>query len=300
MKKMRILAAFTGLAAMGGGALLAQDARADGNEVQAYGIGNFGGSGQCGSASQTHSVHTSTAAAFVAPFNFYKTLTLWDQVSTHNNSSARGTYWTDPSKSSSGADTALNYGVDEADVVYVHTHGGHTTSAPWRSTLLMGNSSYACNVSTDTNMLFGNPAGGGDLQIAVIKACQSGDYDVWKNGGYFPKFTTSDSVFTVWNAFHGDSSCGGHVTDYVGDYASESFNEGVGENWLDEAYDNAFWPWEDDDCPVSIVMGATKSARQNMYEHGGFRDRKNTGAKTSSTIFYIGGCDPTNGRKLPE
>lgn len=273
-------------------------------EVHTYGIANFGGTGQCGSLSQTHSVHTATAAAFQAPFSFLKILGLWDEISSRNNSLARGSHFTDSSKAAtctcSGAcscaadDLGVNAGADEADVVYVHTHGGHSATSPVNTSLLMGNSAFDCSVQTDQNMRFG--ASGGDLDIAVIKACQSGDYDVWLKGGYRQQITTTSSTMTMWNAFHGDSSCGDHVTDYVGDYASGSLFNGVGENWLDEAYDSG----GADDCPVSIVFGSSSLARNDMYEYGGFLDRKNTGAKTGSTIFYIAGCDPVNGRTLPQ
>ena len=274
------------------------------DEVHTYGIANFGGTNQCGSSGMTHTVHTATASAFQSPFGFLKTLGLWDEISSRNNSLARGSYFTDSSKSATctcsgvcscvGDDMADDSGADDADVIYVHTHGGHNPKSPAYSSLSMGNASYDCSVRTDQNMQFG--ASGGDLDIAIIKACQSGDYDVWLNGGYRQQITTSSSSLTVWNAFHGDSSCGNHVTDYVADYSWSSIFNGVGENWLDEAYDSS----GADDCPVSIVFGGSSSARVNMYEYGGFADRKNTGSKTGSTIFYIAGCDPDNGRTLPQ
>lgn len=288
--------------------LVATPARAA-DEVQVYGIANFGGTGQCGKSEMTHSVHTETAAAFRAPFDLLKPLGKWDEVATLNNSSAKGSLFQDSTKISGGADATSNTGIDDADVLYVHTHGSHTgpgldmSSLPWKtvgpafSTLSMGNNSFACGVRTDKDMLLGNT--GGDADIAVIKACQSGDYGVWKFGGYSSLKTGSGS-FTMWNAFHGDSSCGGHVTDYVGDYSANSMNNGVGENWLEEAYDGAFWAWEDDDCPVSIVWGSSKAVRRSMYENGGFRDRKDTGTKSGSTYFYVAGCDPDNGVQLPE
>jgi hypothetical protein len=267
------------------------------NEVHVYGIANFGGNNQCGDSDMTHSVHTSTASAFRTSFDLLQMAGLWDEVTTRNNSLARGDLFQDKSKKSTGNDSSSNAGADEPDVFYVHTHGSHNENG---SSLSMGNASFACSVSTNGDMLWGNAAGGGDLEIAVVKACQSGDYNTWKNGGYGAAFSTSSSSFTMWNAFHGDSSCGGHVTDYVGDYSATSFNNGVGENWLDEAYDGAFWPWEDDDCPVSIVMGSSRANRDLMYEWGGFRDRKNTGSKTGSTYYYIAGCDPDNGVQLPD
>lgn len=279
------------------------------DEVQVYGIANFGGAGQCGKSDMTHSVHTATAAAFRAPFDLYKATLQWDEVATLNNTSAKGDLFQDSTKQASGIDGTANSGIDDADVMYLHTHGSHTgPSVDWSvfppklygpaySTLSMGNSSFACGVRTDKDMLMGNT--GGDLDIAVIKACQSGDYGVWHYGGYSSMRTSAGSL-TVWNAFHGDSSCGNHVTDYVGDYSATSMNNGVGENWIDEAYDGAFWPWEDDDCPVSIVWGSSKSVRKTMYEYGGFKDRKDTGTKSGSSYYFIAGCDPVNGSKLPE
>jgi hypothetical protein len=274
-------------------------------EAHVYGIANFGGAGQCGSTGQTHAVHTDTAAAFLSTFTSLQATGEWDEAFTRNNANARGSYFTDPARAATcactAADATADYGADDADVIYVHTHGGHTASATsgvYRSWILGGDSSYACSPSTDQNMRFGDTAGGGDLGIAVIKACQTGDYDVWQNGGYRQRFSTTDGSFRVWNAFHGDSSCGGHVTTYVGSYSAESTYEGVGENWLDEAYDDDAGA-DNDDCPVSIVMGASRSQRENMYEHGGWLDRKATGDKTGSTYWYFASCDPAHGVALP-
>ncbi|MBL8952845.1 MAG: hypothetical protein JNK82_18845 [Myxococcaceae bacterium] len=263
------------------------------DESIAYGIAKFGGAGQCGNPDQTHNEHTKSAAAFDLVFTTQRIFGNWDENHQRPNSDAQGRFFEDTSKQASGADRLANFGADDVDVIYVHTHGGHSVS-PAYSSLLMGNASYDCSVRTDQDMLFGNA--GGDLDIAVIKACQSADYDTWLNGGYRQQFTSSSSTFTMWNGFHGDSSCGSFVSDYVADYAAASMNNGVGENWLDEAY---AWGFFDDDCPASIVMGSSKAARDNMYEWGGFRDRKNTGAKTGSSYYYVSGCNPDNGRKLP-
>ena len=73
--------------------------------------------------------------------------------------------------------------------------------------------------------------------------------------------------------------------------------EAVGEGFIDAAYEERPGA-SNDDCPVSIVMGATSAARHTMFFHGGFRDRKPTGLKTGSTYFYMNGCEPASGRKL--
>ena len=102
----------------------------------------------------------------------------------------------------------------------------------------------------------------------------------------------------MWNGFHGDSSCSSATEVNALVYAWSSFTDGAGENWLDLFYDDSSSA-DSDDCPTSIVMGATAAARMSMYTHGGWLDRKATGSKTSSTLVYIGGCDPANGRVLP-
>ena len=264
--------------------------------VVAYGVANFGDVGQCGSANMSHAVHTETAAAFLAAFTELRGQSLWYRCYRANNEDCRGSYWTDSSKAGScgcnGNDLRPSIGADADDVLYIHTHGGHVNSV--RSYLAMGNSAAGedCYVDTDNNMLFN-----GDLDIAVVKACQSGQLDVFQAGGYRARFTTASSSFTMWNAFHGDSSCGSHVTDYVRSYAAESTYNGVGDNWIDEAYDDD--GAEGDDCPVSIVMGATAAACENMYEYGGWLDRTNTGNKNTSVYYFISGCNPDNANALP-
>lgn len=282
------------------GALLLPTTGAVANEVHTYGVANFGGAGQCGNSDMTHSVHTATAQVVANYFTSLKNAGQWTDVRTINNMSVRADLWTDRNKVNSldAQDTQLNLGVDDADVMFIHTHGGHSTSAPARSWLSMGSNADNCSAVTTSHMSFGNvtSVGTGKLDIAVVKACQSGDYEVWKSGGYRTALTTTNSNFTMWNAFHGDSSCGNFVKDYLEDYVQGSKWDGVGENWVDEAYD---WGLIYDDCPVSIVFGSSKSARTSMYANGGWKDRKATGSKTGSTIFYVRGCNPDNGIKLP-
>ncbi|MBJ6759743.1 hypothetical protein JGU66_03150 [Myxococcaceae bacterium JPH2] len=281
-------------AALAGAVLLPAAALA--NETHVYGIANFGSASNGLCSADSHSVHTKTAAEFADYFNSLKNAGQWSDVRTLNNTSARTDLWTDPSKGAAAdaKDTQLNAGVDDADVLFVHTHGGHNETY-LRSWLVMGTNADSCAAVTDTHMSLGN----GKLNIAVVKACQSGDYQVWKQGGYRKALVTSTSGFTMWNAFHGDSSCGNHVKRYVRRYAAHSKTSGVGENWIDEAYD-----WDagrnNDDCPVSIVFGDTKAKRVSMFESGGWKDRQNTGAKVASSIFFVGACDPSSGQKLPE
>ena len=270
------------------------------NEVVSYGIANFGSSGAayCGGATLgSHAVHTATADAFRAPFSALKLASMWDDVDSLTNASVTSAQVSGSTKIASGADQADHKGSDDADVFYIHTHGTHTSSgASQFSGLVMGSSaSGVCTAKTSDHMLFGK--NGNDNDMAVVKACQSADYDVFVNGGYFA-MNENSSQQRLWNGFHGDSSCGAHVTAYVSAYSWLSFAEGAGENWLDLAYDDNA-AIDSDDCPASIAFGDSQAKREALYEHGGFLDRKDTGNKTAATYWYFRGCDPSSGRVLP-
>jgi len=263
------------------------------DETHVYGIANFDGAGECTNGS-THTRHETTAALFALPFQVYAPLGLWDETFTLNNLSARGSYFTDSTKAAACGCTAddlnVDHGTDDADVLFVHTHGGHSGAAsPPYTSLSMGNASYDCSVRTSDNMKFGQ-----DLDIAVVKACQSGNYDVWSGGGYRQQLTNSSSTLSIWNAFDGNSSCSSATETAVSSYAWGSLSNGVGDNWIDLFYDDDAAA-DSDDCPTSIVMGSSLSLRSDMYSNGGFWDRKDTGNKTGSTIHYIGGCDSAAG-----
>jgi len=264
------------------------------SESTAYGVALFGPGDACGDWDMTHSTHYDTADAFTLQFDMLASAGLWDSTKIAYDTAVRATQWTDasqapPCSGCTAADTATK-GVDSADVVFIHTHGGNDSNGSW---LWMGSETYGCYADTANQMLLGNT----DLNVAVIKACDSADYDVFTSGAY-DQMASPSGEFTVWNGFHGISSCSSAVTSYVTTYTAGSLYDGVGENWLDEAYNPSPLPMEDD-CPVSIVFGATASERSDMYHWGGWKDLKNTGNKTGSTYFYWKGCWPTGGNQLP-
>lgn len=265
------------------------------NEVQVSGVANFRGAsyGEC--SAESHDVHTETAAAFAQVFTSMVSQGTWSEVITHNNKDVEGRHWTDGGKSSAGRDEQTNWGADETDVLYLHTHGGHNEAEAYVA-FLMGDSAYACTVNSRDHMSWGNL--GADLDIAVIKACQAGDFKVWQAGGFWRMIKAGTSnTLSMWNSFHGDSSCGSNVTSYVEDYSEDSVNDGVGENWLDEAYDSGWFG--DDDCPTSIIFGPDATANANYYTYGGWRDRREGNVKNYSTIYYMSECEPSNGIELP-
>ena len=289
-------------------------------EVTVYGVANFGGAGECGGGFTSHARHTTSAANFRAPFNTMIAAGTWDEANTNNNLDAHGTYFTDPAEGSStdhsccesyqsascsclGQDGNSGTGADQGDIFFIHTHGGSTHldeitdggTVPYMG-LQMGNTSYDCRPRSHQDWELGN--GTGDLEIAVVEACQSMDYEVWDDGGHW-QFSESSSVFNMFNAYHGNVSCSDSRTAEIGDYSDASIFDGAGDNWLDMMYSNTAAA-NGDNCPVSVVFGSSDGAlRQHMYDYGGWRDREDTGSKTNSTIFYIGGCDPAGGSVLP-
>lgn len=300
-------------------ALFGPAALAD-QEVTVYGVANFGDTGECGGGFASHARHVTSAANFRAPFDDLLALGQWDECNTVNNLAARGTYFTDPAKGSTtdhsccqayqpstcsceGKDGQSATGADQGDVFFIHTHGGSThVDEPGNSTgkafmgLQMGNESYDCRPRSHEDWEFGNGTAG-DLEIAVVEACQSMDYEVWDAGGHY-EFTQHTGVFTMFNAYHGNVSCSDARTAEIGDYSEASVHDGAGDNWLDMMYSNSASA-DSDNCPVSVVLGHVAADRDHMYTWGGWLDREDTGTKDASTIYYIGGCDPGGGSILP-
>ncbi len=265
------------------------------DHATAYGIASFGGPLQCGTPGMTHPVHLDTANAFNDQFFWMKQVQFWGSTTTDFNYGVGSNLFTDATRACSNctASDGSSVGIDRVAVSFLHTHASHN-AAVGNSSFSMGNSfaGNTCNAATDTNLLLGDTATPGASEIAVMKACQGADLGVWQQGGY-KKMVQNSSRFSMWNGFHGDSSCGGATVDYVTDYASSSFVEGAGENWIDDAFesDNS-----GDDCPVSIVFGNSKANRKAMFTHGGFGDRKLTGVtKSGSTYFFVAGCTPPVG-----
>ena len=264
----------------------------DANTEIAYGVADFDGPNACPGPS-SHSAHLFTPAIFNEVFKELKAAGKWSSASVRVNTNVRGSMFTDASRKSTGADSATG-GADSADVFFIHTHGTNNLKSPSaRSHLSMGTSEQ-CRANTEDHMLWN-----ANTDIAVVKACRSADREVWLTGAYM-KFITPSSSLSVWNGVHGDSSCMiTHTFGDVDDYARSSKQDGVGENWLDEFY--ADWVgFDNDDCPVSIVMGDTKDKRNSMFRFGGWLDRKNTGVKNKSSYFFIADCDPENGIHLPD
>ena len=130
---------------------------------------------------ESHSVHTKTASTFAQYFHDLRDQGLWSHVNTRTNTGVYAPLWNDVTilGTDDGRDHAQTGGIDDGNVLFIHTHGSHgaptDTDNGW-SALAMGSRADGCWAWTSYAMRLGNehPDGSrGRLNIAVVKACQS-------------------------------------------------------------------------------------------------------------------------------
>jgi hypothetical protein len=95
--------------------------------------------------------------------------------------------------------------------------------------------------------------------------------------------------------FHGNSWDMSNQERYH-DFGAYSPYENIGGNWVDALTDMRLF--SDDQCATAVVFGDTSAKRDDMYNHGGYMDFKQTGPHTGSTFYYWCRCDPDAGEKL--
>lgn len=227
----------------------------------------------------------------------------WNQTENRTNAEVDGRDWSDDSKVSYGDDDVDPFGTDFAEVTMLCSHGGSTTNASdgYRSFFTMGDddAGEACKPATDWHMLFGDNSGG-DAEVVIIGTCESAQWAVWNNTGYF-HLRERDGSFNTWLGFHGISYDSSTDTNRFEDYVVDSFHNGLGDNFLDEMHRNP-WGADNEQCPVAVIFCETTNDCDTQYEWGGFEDRHKVASsdlKSTSRIFYIEGCDPADGIAMP-
>jgi len=278
------------LAALAGATGLSHAAK----EVAAFGVDNFENSGTCDSSDLDHSWRF--ADYFVDAFEDHN----WDQGAKWMNKGVDPADWVDDTKKSYGNDDNDPYGVDFADVGLISTHGAHNHTSNY-SYFVMGEAHEGqnCRPRTTDHMRFG--VSGGDLEVLILAACQTAQYDVWNNSGYF-HVRRNAGTFTTWLGFHGNSYDSKTDARGVRDYVNTSFSNGLGDNWLDEMY--RYRVANHSQCPTAIIFCDVdqKSDCTTQYDWGGFNDRFKVSSnddKNNARIFYLSGCNPSSGWSLP-
>jgi hypothetical protein len=285
-----------GLAVASGGAARAQ-------EMSAFGINLFGlGANECGSTDPVDGSVTADLSFcddWVDVMEDSFDAEGWNQTENRTNTEVDGRDWTDASLETWGQDDVDPFGTDFAEVTMLCSHGG--SAANVNSFFLMGDDDAGedCTPETDDNILFGDTAGG-DLEVAILGTCESAQFSVWDTTGYFDVLD-SDGSFNTWLGFHGVSYDSNNDTNRFEDYVTDSFANGLGDNFLDELHRNPIGA-DNSQCPVAIVFCELEADCDTQFDFGGFDDRHkvaSTDAKVLSKIFFIGGCDPDDGIELP-
>lgn len=201
----------------------------------------------------------------------------------------------------SAADEVEDAGCDSADVCLVSTHGSESSTTYRFAT---GDDENDCKVDAADDWLWGNQGAArphGDLEVLIVDACHSGNYDVFDTSdpgipsGVF-EMVDDTSTFSTYLGYHGTAP---DRSLFITNYGFASYEDGIGLNWLLEAVQFDILPNEDT-CPVAIVFGDTFDLREHMYEWGGFDDREDTGLRTTNaTYWFFLSCDPGNANPLP-
>ncbi len=272
---------------------------ADAAEVVAFGIDQFGtAANQCGSATTSD---LSYSVAFAEVFADAFRDEGWSSVEEWHDAAVDGRDWIDVGKDpGDGADAVDPFGADHADVALLSSHGSHKHSADgYYSNFTMGDDDEECYASTRDDILFGDAASGGDLEVAILATCTSAHYDVWLDSGYFD-VRTSNGKLSTWLGFHGLSYDSSTDRNRLEDYAQDSFFNGLGDNWLDEMHRNP-WGADNTQCPTAVIFCEFTSDCDSQFTWGGFDDRFKVTASDSkfrSRFYYLDGCDPAGGPEL--
>lgn len=280
---------------------VAGQAHAQGDFI-GFGVTQFGGANQ-GECDASHLWWTTREVDnLYEVFHGWTNDGLWDAARKKKNKDVDGADFEDPTESSTGWDDRDDIGCDSGDVCFLSTHGNATfggdpndSNVRWT----MGENSSDCSPES-IDMLYGNTASGrvGDTEILIVDACNSGQWGVWIDSnnntstGFFD-FVNSTSTMSTYLAYHGFSP---DRYAFIDEYAEDVYSDGVGTDWLLEAFDEGNMPNNQDTCPVAVVFGSSSSLRDSMFDFGGFADRKDTGTRTSGASYYfLAGCDPDDG-----
>jgi hypothetical protein len=230
----------------------------------------------------------------------------WAQTTPWIDGGVDGRDWSDPLEEVTYGDDADNdNGADHADVALVVTHGAHVHDpGGYYSSFMMGDDAEgdpddSCFPDTQDHFRLGND-GDNDVEVAIMVSCQSAHRDVWEDGGYF-SVRNSDGGFSTWLGFHGNSYDGTTDRNRFEDYLNDSFDNGLGDNWVDELYRNPLGA-DNSQCPTAVIFCGSEANCDDQHVWGGFEDRFEVGSSESKTLskyFYLGGCDPGSGPALP-
>lgn len=278
-------------------------------EMAAFGVNLFGGSSnECGTVTTADlSFCDDWADVMEDAFDDEG----WDQTENRKNAFVDGRDWSDSYKQSFGDDDLDPTGADFAEVAMLCSRGAWSSDASghYWSLFTMGDDEEDCKPTTNDHFYLGDVEAdalngndtAGDLEVAIMSASQSAQNVVFNNGGYLDG-RAGDGTFWTWLGFHGASYDSNGDTNRFEDYVVDSFDDGLGENWVDELHQNPLFA-DNDTCPVALTFCDDLGECATQFEWGGFEDRhKVTPASGWSFLvdsYFVSQCDPVDGLQLP-
>lgn len=274
-------------------ALVASETLADaaGNEATIYYVNDHSSAAACGGDS--FSWGDDTAWYLSDKLNAWS----WDRVYLHGNLWVDFKDFADRSIDRAGADGDDPDGIDSADLGFIYTHGtsGGCSAGNAYSRLNMGDDAFTCNVkygkkSSRNDVEWGNT----DLNIMILDACRTLQKCVFDNGGYF----VAEKDLAALLGFHGISYDSASHTNHFENFVDDSRWNGLGDNWVDDM--TYQWiGWDNDECGTAVVFGSDSSDGDRIFQWGGLQDWKVISSHLRSWFYYISGCNPGSGDKLP-
>jgi hypothetical protein len=209
-----------------------------------------------------------------------------------------GFYWngnivdsdfTDPDVVAWGNDDADDR-MDEPDAALVAMHGSEDPNdLRWRAKVRVDEPGDGNCRAYQGHMRFGDT----DLEFLHLSSCHSMDQDQW--GRWNVSFQRVHQV----DGFHGVMYISDGWGDLYRDFSDDAFDDPISEAWMDNLYDEAFWPWEDDQCPVARGAGSTENDAWSRTDHEEYDNVFSDPASTYAALVFIGGCDPFDDPALP-
>lgn len=214
----------------------------------------------------------------------------WVEDGFYQNGAIVDSDFTDPSIVSWGNDNGSDR-ADEPDVCMIAMHGGESTDNLRYFGRVRVNEAGSGNCDTwQGSMLFGND----DAEFIHFSSCHSMDRDVW-----WPEWSSSFGRVHQINGWHGLMWISTSYNNRYRDFSDDAFDIAIADAWVDNHYDNAFWAWEYDHCPVSRGTGATEADLWFRMDHEEYDDVYSDPTSNWHGVIYIKGCDPKDDPALP-
>lgn len=207
--------------------------------------------------------------------------------------------WADSFWASGGWDDTSNgsiSGVDNYDIGFVYAHGVHqcpSSGNDYWSRINMGDDRLYL-ARTRNEVLWGDD----DLNYVIMYSCQTVQLCVFENYGYLwvATGTVEPTDFGMMMGFHGDTYNDEPGYNNFKDFVSDSKNDDLGDNWVDNMTDLKSGS-NNDVCATAVVWAEDESDADRIYEESGFLDYE-TADKGMMYFYGWEGCDPLHGEEL--